>query len=308
MKHFITISALLLFYVYLFGQPQSLINKSDTILYLPYQDGKATFSYKGKMGIIDSMGKVIVPATFSSLDREYDNDGAFPYRFYRDKGKKGVLNRELKIVIPIGTYDDIEFMIDGMFTIKKDGKYSFADSSGKEIGKWFDKVKFFRHGLAPVEIQNKWGFINKSGHLIIENKFSEVHVFAPNGLAAVKQNGKWGFVDITGKTIIEPVYEKTNFFWGNACAVKLNGKWGYIDMTNNLIIPFQYEEAGSFSTDLALVKFQGKYGFINIKNEVIIPFQFNKANNFYENGLYARVKVNGKWTHVDKKGNIVKLW
>jgi len=305
MKHLTLLIGFINLSLLLTAQPKSLVNKSDTILYLPYENGKAPFSIKGKMGIIDSAGKVIMPATFSRLSKLYDADTPFPYYTYEEKGEEGILDKNFNVIIPSGKYDDIDILIDGLFKVKKDGKYSFVNTAGICFTQWFDNVEFFRHGLAPVKSNGKWGFIDKNGQLIIDYKYSKVYVFAPNGLAAIKEKSHWGFIDTKGNTVIKPQYDDISFFWGNACAVKLYSKWGYIDRTNNVVIPFIYEEAESFMSDLALVKYDGKYGYINIKNEVIIPFKFKKASSFTESAANTMVKLNRKWIWINKKGECV---
>jgi hypothetical protein len=290
------------------GQPPSLINRGDTILYLPYRDGIATFSFKGKMGIIDSTGKVIVHATFSRLNRLFTNEEGFSYRFYYDGKKQGILDQDFNVLVPVGSYDDIDILIGGFFKVKKNGKYSFVNEQGKCFDKWFDNAEFFRSRLAPVKLNGKWGFINDKCDFVIPNTYSDAKTFSNDGLAAVKLNGKWGFIDLSGKTVIPLMYEKVNFFINGSCGVRKENMWGYIDRTNSIIIPFQYGDAEPFFTDLALVKKDGNYGFINIHNEVVIPFQFSKAFSFGENEQLAYVKLNGKWTHIDKKGNIQKMY
>jgi hypothetical protein len=294
--------------LYTLGQSQNLINKSDTILYLPYQEGKATFSYKGKMGVIDSTGKVIVPATFSRLNRLFDSDIGFSYRFYYDGNKQGILDEDFNIVIPVGDYDDIEILIGGFFRVKKNRKYSYVDIYGKCFGKWFDDAKEFRLGLAPVKTDGKWGFINSKCDFVIQNIYSEANGFLRDDLAAVKLNGKWGFVDQTGKVVIPFEYDKTTFFINNNCSVRKNGLWGYIDKDNTLFIPYQFDEAEPFFCELALVKRDGMYGYINKSNDIKIPFQYRKAYSFYEHDRLASVKFNGKWTHITKEGKIEKTY
>lgn len=293
--------------IFVMGQPKSLINKSDTILYLPYQDGMATFSYKGKMGVIDSTGKVIVPASFSRLNRLFDSEIGFNYRFYYDRKKKGILDEKFNIVIPVGTYDDIEILIGGFFRVKNNGKYSYVDTKGRCFEKWFEDAKDFSLGLAAVKTDGKWGFINSKGDFVIQNVYSEANGFSKEQLAAVKLNGKWGFVDQTGKVAIPIEYDKVTFFINNNCGVRKNGLWGYIDKSNTLFIPFQYDDAEPFFCELALVKKDGMFGYINKNNEVKIPFQYSKAFSFYENDRLAYVKFNGKWTHINKKGEIDKM-
>ena len=290
------------------GQPQSLINKNDTILYLPYQEGKATFSYKGKMGIIDSTGEKLFRATFSRLNRLFDDESGFSYRFYYDKKKQGILDQDFNIIIPIGTYDDINILMGGFFRVKKAGKYSFVDKQGKCFNKWFDEAKDFSLGVAAVKIDGKWGFINGKSDFVIQNVYSKANGFSNEQLAAVKSNGKWGFIDLTGKIIIPLEYEKVTFFINNSCGVYKNGLWDMSTDPTIFFIPFQYDYAEPFFCELALVKKDGVFGYINKNNEIKIPFRYSKAFSFYENERLAYVKYNGRWTHINKEGKIEKMF
>jgi hypothetical protein len=63
----------------------------------------------------------------------------------------------------------------------------------------------FSEGLASVEIKGKWGYINKSGSIVIEPKFQEVSPFT-NGLAYVKVNAaSEGFINHSGQYVWQPV-------------------------------------------------------------------------------------------------------
>jgi shikimate kinase len=295
MKNTLTLIVLFHVSISLLAQPKSLINKKDTLLYLPYENGKATFSYRGKMGVIDTAGRIIVPASFERLTSEMNIHGQFQYRFYWVKNKAGVLDKDFNILISPGLYDKIDVLIGGYFRVKQNEKFSFVDTTGKCMERWFDNAHFFNFGLAGVMINSKWGFINKTGELKIEAKFSEVQGFGSSGLSGFKQNELWGFIDTSGKVVIEPKYKEISFFKYRSCAVKFNNKWGFINQTDETIIPFQYAKAESFTGELALVKYHGYYGFININNEVVIPFIYRKANSFCENCLNTEVIMKGRW-------------
>ena len=76
-----------------------------------------------------------------------------------------------------------------------------------------------------------WGA--DSGTFAIEPKFSE-------GLAAVKINGKWGFIDKSGQMVIQPqfatnYFSKPSYFSGGLALVWAGEKWGYIDMTGKYV-------------------------------------------------------------------------
>jgi len=61
-----------------------------------------------------------------------------------------------------------------------------------------DNIRYFSEGLAGVQINNKWGFINKKGEIIVEPKYDKVFNFE-RGLALVKINGKLGTINKSGK-------------------------------------------------------------------------------------------------------------
>lgn len=91
----------------------------------------------------------------------------------------------------------------------------------------------FSEGLAEVKINDKWGFINKSGAIVIMPQFEYVHSFS-EGYAAAKLNGLWGFIDRQGKWIINPKFDMTSDFENGIVQVLLpNGKEGFIDRFGN---------------------------------------------------------------------------
>jgi hypothetical protein len=290
------------------GQPRGLINKNDTLLFLPYQNGLVTFSVKGKMGVLDSTGHVILQARYSRLTKAYEDQGFF-YRFYEEGKKRGVLTKDFQVIIPTGRYDEIDILINGFFRVKKDGQYTYVNNQGAEIGSWFKDAKFFfRCGLAAVQVGAKWGFINTMGQMIIEPQFQQTSGFCENGLAAVRVGGKWGFIDDNGNKVIPPMYERARCFWNGLAAVKKGNKWGYIDRSNNTIIPFEYSKASSFDNcGMSCVKKDGRYGFIDKQNNVVIPFKYYNAYGFGENALNTSVKTRrfGKWIRINRKDECI---
>ena len=73
-------------------------------------------------------------------------------------------------------------------------------------------MRIFSEGLAAIKKNNKWGFIDKNGKLVIPLKYDDVDYFRPNGLCAVTIKGKSGFIDKFGKETIKIVgkVSKTN--------------------------------------------------------------------------------------------------
>lgn len=72
--------------------------------------------------------------------------------------------------------------------------------------------------LLPEEIDGNWGYVNKSGAIIIKPQFVSVGIFS-EGLAAaqLQVGGKLGFINERGEVVIAPRFDSAlNFFRGMA--------------------------------------------------------------------------------------------
>ncbi|MBE9577584.1 WG repeat-containing protein [Moraxella sp. K1664] len=94
----------------------------------------------------------------------------------------------------------------------------------------YDFVNCLSEGLASVEQNGKWGFIDNTGKVVIPVQYDYVGYFS-EGLATVKQNGKFGFIDKTGKVVIPVQYDNAWVFENGKAEVSLNGEFFYIDKT-----------------------------------------------------------------------------
>jgi len=173
---------------------------------------------------------------------------------------------------------------------------------------------FFSGGLAAVKIDGKWGYINKSGKLIIKTQFDFANDFS-DSLALVTISGKYGFINKHGTIVINPQFDyggqikEVAFFEELAnienrkskyegfneglalVAIKNGGllKFGYIDMLGKFIITPQYDDAGNFSEGLAAVEINERNGYIDKTGKFVIPPAFIIAGNFY--GDLAQVQL-----------------
>ena len=84
-----------------------------------------------------------------------------------------------------------------------DGVGYFLDSEGNKLfNKQFEKVWKFSEGLAAVEQNDKWGYINTKGEVVIPCIYDSFGNFS-EGLADVYQIGKGGaIINTQGKVIM----------------------------------------------------------------------------------------------------------
>ena len=156
-----------------------------------------------------------------------------------------------------------------------------------------------------VEKAKKESEKRESSHLAIEKSF----------LFRISRKGKYGFIDRTGKIVIPCKFDFAHdFSEGLALVGKGTGqfsrKYGYIDMQGKQVVPFKYADAEDFSEGLARVEKDKKYGFIDKTGKEVIPCKYGNAKEFHE-GLacvYEATKwsfgiaTEGEWVFIDKTG------
>ena len=59
---------------------------------------------------------------------------------------------------------------------------------------------------------DKWGFKNGNGDIIIECKYDVVTELNQYGFAGLYQDGKWGVIDENGTIIVDPIYEIETYY------------------------------------------------------------------------------------------------
>jgi len=164
-------------------------------------------------------------------------------------------------------------------------------------------------------IYTNYGFIDRSGKIVVAPTFDEVLPFV-EGLSAVRQNDKWGFVDKSGKFVIEPKFYSAHSFNDGFAPVQVQKYeetksfdepiWTFIDKEGKRILGDKgFMVASSFSEGLAAVCPLGsnRYGYIDKTGKVVIEPQFESAGDFSE-GL-AAVSMNGKFGYIDVNGQFV---
>jgi hypothetical protein len=133
-------------------------------------------------------------------------------------------------------------------------------------------------------------------------QLEEAQGFA-QGLAAVKISERWGYIDRTGRMILAPQYQAAQGFSENLAAVKVGERWGYIDRTGRMVLAPQYEDAQPFVHDLAAVKVGERWGYIDRTGRMILAPQYDHASPFWDTP--NPVQMDGQWLYIDRTGQSV---
>lgn len=180
----------------------------------PFSSNYAPALINGNYGYLDKSMK--------EYHFEYSYAGCFTNGIapVEKDGKWAVINTSFKNVTG---FEFDEILMDeygfcsayGVFFAKKDGRYYLYDTSGKLLSDGFEDAKMFASNqAAAVKINGKWGFVSKSGEIVIEPEYDDARSFCI-GYAPVLKNGKWGCINANKDVIIEPVFDSMEAFAKN---------------------------------------------------------------------------------------------
>ena len=108
----------------------------------------------------------------------------------------------------------------------------YLDKEGNIIS---SKEILEQNNIYALKKDEKWGFVDKEGNIIIEPKYDMVTEFNSYGFAGIKQGNKWGVIDTTGNIVLEPTYNinwQEPEFIGKYC--KVNFGYGLDYYTDKL--------------------------------------------------------------------------
>lgn len=175
--------------------------------------------------------------------------------------------------------------------------------------------------LFPIFDGGKWGFIDRSGNVVIEPRFDTKSQFV-GGMAVVSIEGVHGYVSARG--VFTPMPGKTQIytFTGGLARVAAvpvgddagagSARFGYIDHQFRPVIHAKFDSAGDFSENRARAvpaarsasrDQRGRWGYIDRRGRWIIEPRFEDAGDFVDGR--ARVLLRDHWGYIDRDGRLV---
>jgi hypothetical protein len=167
----------------------------------------------------------------------------------------------------------------------------------------------FSDGLAAVLIKNKWGYIDRQGHVAIAPQYTAASGFS-EGLAAVEVNNKYGFIDRYGKMVIKPKYDFALAFTEGVAACSIGDGFHIIDRNGRVLAELGEDctDVENFSCGLAAAEFEvgdddWRYGAIDKTGKMVIQPKYWFAYTFEEDLMAVVLNEEDKFGFVDKEGN-----
>lgn len=264
-------------------------------------------------GFIDKSGQWVIKPIFrdeSDFSDGYASVNTSPYHRWHDPefvDKAGNLASEKKRNLLQKKYSTGNGLI---LECNLAGKFGYTDMTGNSIiPSRFIYALPFSEGLAPVSIaENRWGFIDRKGELVLAANYQEAHQFK-EGRALVKGLFKnkevWFFINKSGSKI-GPYCSEAHEFTDGIAVVELarNPKRQLAIMkADGKVIGVEADELGEPAEGLIPYVVQNRAGFIDYQGKVKIPARYQSVGSFSD-GL-APFTENGALGFINKNGTVV---
>ncbi|WP_131450711.1 WG repeat-containing protein [Flavobacterium subsaxonicum] len=180
---------------------------------------------------------------------------------------------------------------DNFIQFNKGEKMGIWSSRGIVIPAIYDFVGFIYDGTFLVEDKGKHAYFNRLGEIIIPfNDIYDSYGDFAEGLARVRINDKWGFINKTGKEVIAPqFYFAENFCEGMAIVKNHDNLNGAINKQGALIINYKFSYLSAFKNGFAVFG-NDKHGLINKLGKVVLPQEYSSIGDVNDNKLIVRIK------------------
>lgn len=281
--------------------------------YFAFQEKKG-----GRWGLMNADGDVLF-ADEEKNEPSIVTEGRFFLR--NSNGKYELYSAEEKPEqIGSDVYADWAIFTEGLAPVVEDSSSIMYINADGEVEIKLDKeiktATCFSDGLAAVEIDGKWGFINKDGEVVIPAIYKSVRSFK-DGLAIVKDDVEpqtWNIINKDGERQFEKDKLATEYtaVWSSyvdgVLAVKDVEKKCicFIDEAGEIVGEPLKERVASIGTaydgKFVFVENDGKYGFMNIDGEVLVKAKYDLMAY---NGNIIIVKDGDEYFVIDEEGEKV---
>jgi WG containing repeat len=249
----------------------------------PFGEGRALVSMQGKWGFINSAGEMVIEPQFDEAGGF--SEGLARVRVYAadvKKYKSGFIDRQGKWAID-PTFDGAQDFQEGLAEVCKDipdPRYRvvsdcfYIDHGGRTVlaPQYSTDRSGFYEGLSVVTETYSYGYINKTGKLVVPLDFQNAEEFR-EGLALVSVDYVWGFIDRKGRQVIPLKFKWAQSFSEGLASVQLKSAspnhWGYINRSGRIVLQPRFDWAWPFSEGRAAVAMGQKVGYIDRKGKFI---------------------------------------
>ncbi|MCI8384462.1 MAG: WG repeat-containing protein [Clostridia bacterium] len=209
-------------------------------------DNGIIYLANGKYGVMKTTGEVTIAPEYEQL-----KEAKSGLLLTKQNGKYGVIDLEKTVKVePIYTAlsyhekadlyiaekaDYTNDIIDHTFAVRQSGilidindEKGYLEIKQGEEYKYYN-FKFEEKNMTEIKVGNtlfkskqegKYGFVDKTGKVVVDYQYDDVTEQNSYGYAGVKKDGKWGSIDKNGNIIQEPTYNLDDYL-----KIDFIGRW-----------------------------------------------------------------------------------
>jgi hypothetical protein len=245
----------------------------------------ATFrTFDNKMGVVDTLGKVVIKPVFRSIYIKKGLTNLFEVgNEINKKFKRGFVDLKGNIKIPI-IYDNVFYVEKQIISVIKDNKYGVLDTLNNVILPIkFDYISF-DNDLIIAQSKGAKSLYDFQGKQISTLQFTEISNFTDNRAIVTFQNKSASIIDNEGDIILNSIKNCSfeSVLNGEIYLVKdnLNSKKGVVNSKGEFVIKCKYDEL-KYMKSFFIAKSNNKQGFISITDSIIKPFNYEEIHFSY---------------------------
>lgn len=241
-------------------------------------------TFDNKMGVVDTLGKVVIKPVFRSINIKKGLTNLFEVgNEINKKFKRGFVDLKGNIKIPI-IYDNVFYVEKQIISVIKDNKYGVLDTLNNVIlPTKFDYISF-DNDLIIAQSKGTKSLYDFQGKQKSTLQFTEISNFTDNRAIVTFQNKSASIIDNEGDIILNSIKNCSfeSVLNGEIYLVKdnLNSKKGVVNSKGEFVIKCKYDEL-KYINSFFIAKSNNKQGFISLTDSIIKPFDYEEIHFSY---------------------------
>lgn len=314
-----------------------LMNESGEIVQAPEHEEPLRFNgdfaiaiQKGKYGIIDKAGRIVVPFKYDYIDLNDDyciltKDGIHQIQCARELITLGKIDQKKTNIKPLHYAEGLVVAVDN-----NTGKYGYLNTDATVAVPFeYDYANSFSDGLAGVALNDRVFYIDKSGKRAFEKDFPKPYydndIYCEicdihGGLATVIDDKKMmGLIDKSGNLIVPYIYDGIDLYPDGTSAAYREGEdgtisWDILDNSGNKIATIahddyylEYDYTTGIYVDMERDDDDEKvyYYFANKDGRLFNGQKFEGIANFVKGIAFVVFPGDEGWSVINTDGDVI---
>jgi sporulation protein YlmC with PRC-barrel domain len=236
----------------------------------PFNSRQLLVTYYNRQGLVDKVGKVIVPPVYKQIQLQGNKTVALPFKKWTLYGEDSRSEQTFYFdnTIPIDEHN---------FAIQAHGHIGIINREEVYMA-YLQNLELLdvQHGLLLVSNGQYEGVVNKDGKVVLPVNYDSVDIREEVIFAQIRRRDKQDWQAFNHQGVLQSNHRYESFFEVSKDRIGAirNGKSGLLDNSGNEASPFLYDKVFPMTNRKAVVSYQGNMGIINdLGHWVITPYK-----------------------------------